>query len=103
GARPNVNYLLPANADKAVKIDLLKEGGQPAPPKSHLAWETPSKGIVIGADTTMKIEVTGLAGNIRPGTANVIVGIRERGPATSNPFTEQKLPVEVKLKPGDET
>ncbi len=101
-ARPNVNYLLPANADKAKKIDPLTEGGQPPPPPSYVAWETPSKGIVIGAGTTMKIDVTGLSGSIPPGTASVIVGIRERGPVASKPFTEQTLPVEVTLKPDDE-
>jgi hypothetical protein len=103
GARPNVNYMLPANADQSVKMDPLQEGSQPAPPPSYVAWETPSKGIVIGAGAKMKIEVTGLAGNIPPGTARVIVGIRERGPVASKPFTEQTLPVEVTLKPDDET
>jgi len=103
GARPNVNYLLPANAGTPVKIDPLTEGGQPAPPASYLAWETPSKGIAIGPGTKMKIDVTGLAGNIPPGTARVIVGIRDRGPVSSKPFTEQTLPVEVTLKPDDKT
>ncbi|MFY9620654.1 MAG: kelch repeat-containing protein [Pyrinomonadaceae bacterium] len=102
GPRPNVNYLLPANADKSVKIDPLIEGGQPAPPPGYLAWEMPSKGIVIGAGTTMKIDVTGLAGNIPSGIANVIVGIRDRGPVKDKPFTAQTLPVEAKLKEGDE-
>ena len=105
GPRPNVNYLLPATADKSVKIDPLPEEGQPAPPSGYLAWETPSKGIVIGAGTKMKIDVTGLAGNIPPGKADVIVGIRERGPSTSKPFSfsEPPLPpVEAKLKPGDD-
>ena len=102
-ARPNVNYRLPANAERPVKIDLLPDTGQPAPPASYLAWEIPSRGIVIGPGAKMKIEVTGLAGNIPPGTARVIVGIRDRGPVASKPFTEQTLPVEVRLKPDDET
>lgn len=102
GPRPNVNYLLPDNADTSMKIDPLPEGGQPAPPSGYLVWEIPSKGIVISAGTRMKIEVTGLAGNIPPGKANVIVGIRERGKVTDKPFTEKTLEVVAALKPGDE-
>lgn len=92
-ARPNVSYLLPANADKSVKIDPLAEGGRPAPPSSYVAWETPSRGIVIGAGTTMKIEITGLSGNLPSGTANLIVGIRERGSVESNRLLSKPCPL----------
>ena len=102
GMRPNVNYRLPANADQSVKIDPLTESGKPAPRENYVAWEIPSRGIVIAAGTTMKIEVTGLTGNMPPGTAIVYVEIRERGTVTEKPFTPKPVAVEARLKDGDD-
>jgi Kelch motif len=95
-ARPNVTYRVPGNSDKPLQIDPLKHG-DPKPPSNYLAWEIPSRGFDAG--TTVRIDVTGFGGNIPPGKAKIIVGIRERA---KEKFDEKDLYVAVTVKSGDE-
>ena len=83
-------------------LSKLKDDAKPAPLANYVSWETPSTGILIAKNSTMQIDVTEFGGNIPNGGAPVIVGIRNRGPADKNDFTEKKLSVPVNLKRGEE-
>ncbi len=100
-ARPTVTYRLPALSDRSVTMDLLSEGAVPKAHENCVAWELTSRGIDIAAGTTIRIEVSRFGGNTPNGKADVVVGLRGRGPVAQNQFTDKTLQVDVSL-PGDE-
>jgi hypothetical protein len=96
-ARPRVEYRTPADSKDSQPISIIGHDPEPKPPPNSVCWELPD-GIGVAQGQTMRIDVTGLAGNLPPGEATVTVGMRT---FDDEEFSEKPVLVSIELAHGE--